>query len=138
MKTVFLDTNIAIDFLLNRRPFSTDALDVIKTCHVNSYHIYASSLSFSNIAYILRKQFKDEELYMRLSALREIVAVSKVNEEMVDASLSLRPHDFEDALQYFSALSAGADCIVTRNVCDFSFAEIPVLKPSEFLSCYSE
>ena len=40
---------------------------------------------------------------------------------------------FEDALQYYSAKTVGADCIVTRNTKDFQFSEIEILTPSEFI-----
>ena len=52
---------------------------------------------------------------------------------IVRQALSLKANDFEDALQYYSARSIFSDSIVTRNVRDFVFSEIPVLTPSEFL-----
>ena len=50
----------------------------------------------------------------------------------IDAALKLKSRDFEDALQYFSAKEAGADCIITRNKKDFYFSDIFVLEPIEF------
>ena len=65
----------------------------------------------------------------------EKALVMKLKEfsHIVKSSVSLRAKDFEDAMQYFSAKEIGADCIVTRNVKDFDFAEIEVLTPHEFL-----
>lgn len=57
-------------------------------------------------------------------------------EDLIQRALILRANDFEDAIQYFSALQAGADCIVTRNVKDFSFSDIEVITPSDFLTKY--
>ena len=66
--------------------------------------------------------------------LRSHVHVIIVGQDCVDATLRLRPKDFEDALQYFAAKQANADYIITRNKKDFGFSDIPVLEPGEFLS----
>lgn len=133
MKKVFLDTNIALDFLLRRDGVAESALAVFEMCHRNHYEMILSSLSFSNMAYILRKQYYGEELYWRLGTMREMVTISDLTKDMVDAAIKLQAKDFEDALQYFSAISANASCIVTRNIKDFPFASIPVLLPTDFL-----
>lgn len=100
----------------------------------NGYcRLYLSSLSFSNIAYIARKKFVADSLCRCLSDLRELVTVSVVDEMVVDSAISLHVKDFEDAMQYFSAQSVNADCIVTRNVNDFSFSDIQILSPQDFL-----
>lgn len=95
--------------------------------------LFLSSLSFSNIAYIARKKFEGSSLYNCLLELRELVGVSDVNQGVVDSAIALHAKDFEDAMQYFSAKSIEADCIVTRNVKDFPFSEILVLTPYDFL-----
>lgn len=133
MKNVFIDTNVALDFLMRREAFYEEARAVM-ALGCNGYcKLYLSSLSFSNIAYIARKKFEGDSLYECLSEVRELVTVSGIGQETVDSSISLRAKDFEDAMQYFSALSAKVDCIVTRNVKDFSFSEVRVLTPHDFL-----
>lgn len=62
MSIVFLDTNILLDFLL-RREGVDNAKEILKQCYQGKIDLYVSSLSFSNIAYIVRKQFKGEALY---------------------------------------------------------------------------
>lgn len=42
-------------------------------------------------------------------------------------------YEIEDAVQYYAALQAKADYIISRNKKDFSFSEIEVLTPHEFL-----
>lgn len=54
----------------------------------------------------------------------------------VDNAVSLRANDFEDALQYFSAVQADADCLITRNIKDFGFAKMEVLDSKTFLGKY--
>ena len=86
------------------------------------------------MAYIGRKKFPGETIYSVLSSLFEIADITSVNSDVVKSAVALQAKDFEDALQYFSAKSIEADCIVTRNVKDFLFSELKVLTPQEFLA----
>ena len=57
---------------------------------------------------------------------------------VIDSALSLKANDFEDALQYFSAVQAGADCLVTRNIKDYGFAKMEVLDSKAFLAKFEK
>ncbi len=122
-----------LDFLLKREGFFEEAHLVMVLGYNNLCELYMSSLSFSNIAYIARKGLSGDALYDCFSDIRELLAVSSVTQEEVDEAIRLKAKDFEDAIQYFSAKSVEADCIVTRNIKDFPFSEIAVLTPGEFL-----
>lgn len=130
---VFVDTNVVLDFLLKREGFFEDARMVMVLGYNKLCDLYMSSLSFSNIAYIARKELAGDDLYDCFSDIRELLSVSSVTQEEVDGAIKLKAKDFEDAIQYFSAKSMDADCIVTRNTKDFAFSEIAVLTPGEFL-----
>ena len=65
--------------------------------------------------------------YEVINGMRDLFEIAPVGPHAVDRALMLRANDFEDALQYFSALQSGADCIVTRNKKDFLLSPIPVL-----------
>ena len=86
------------------------------------------------MAYIARKTFPGKAIYSVLSTLLEMVEVASVDSDVVKSAVALQAKDFEDAIQYFSAKSIGADCIVTRNVKDFPFPGLPVITPQEFLN----
>ena len=129
---VFVDTNVVLDFLQKRDGFFEDARMVMVLGYNNLCQLYMSSLSFSNIAYIARKEFSGDALYQCFSEIRQLLAVSPVTQNEVDKAIKLKAKDFEDALQYFSAESVDADCIVTRNTKDFPFSKMAVLTPSEF------
>lgn len=133
MRKVFLDTNIVLDFILRREPYALDALAIFERGNKGDIELWVSSLTYSNAAYILRKDFTGQALYSQLTVLREMARVSAISEDIVDAAISLQANDFEDALQYFSAKSTAADCIVTRNLKDFTFSEIQVYSPRQFL-----
>lgn len=135
MSIVFLDTNILLDFLL-RREGVDNAKEILKQGYQGKIDLYVSSLSFSNIAYIVRKQFKGEALYKMLTTIREMVSIVSVDESIIDNAINSQAPDFEDAIQYFSAKDIKADYIVTNNIKDFLFSNIKVLTSKEFVQIH--
>ena len=133
---VFLDTNVVLDYLLEREDFYENANRLFELAYSAEIPMYISSLSVANIAYVERKNFSREILYDIITDLRKVISFTNVDDLTIQRALILRANDFEDAIQYFSALQAGADCIVTRNVKDFSFSDIEVITPSDFLTKY--
>ena len=134
MKKVFIDTNVLLDYYLDREGFSDDAETILAYGYNQGCSLYVSSLTCANVAYIARKKFPGEAIYSVLSSLFEFAEVTSVDSEVVKLAVALQAKDFEDALQYFSAKSIEADCIVTRNIKDFAFSELQVLTPQEFLA----
>lgn len=130
---VFLDTNIALDYILERKEFVENAKSVIAYCLNCKHTLYLSSVSFANISYIARKGFGGLDTRQLLILLRRMVRVTVSNEDVVDRSLLVETRDFEDAMQYYSASTVDADVIVTRNVQDFPSGSIRVMTPKEFL-----
>ena len=129
---VFLDTNVILDYYLNRE--GADVAEAILAIgYGKACDLYVSALTFSNIAYIARKKYPGENIYTVLDSLKEFANVTNVDSSVVQSALSLRAKDFEDAMQYYSAMTIGADCIVTSNTKDFQFSEIEILTPSEFI-----
>lgn len=131
---IFLDTNIAVDFLLKREPFYIDARNVIALCLNRGYTLFISSVSFANISYLARKGCEGMSVIELLVNLRSMLSVSTCDQRTVDKSLAIDSKDIEDAMQYFSADSAHCDYIITRNAKDFPQFGIPVVSPEAFLS----
>ena len=134
MMKLFLDTNVVMDFMAYRTPFVFDALRIFQLGSGSMHQLFASDLTFANVAYLLKKSMTLDELYSKLSILRTYLRVAGMGEEAVDEALRLHHKDFEDALQYFAARQIEADCIITRNKKDFIISDIPVWTPDEFLS----
>ncbi len=131
---IFLDTNVALDFLLKGEDFFDDAKKVIAVCLNRGYNLYLSSISFATISYIARKGYEGHNVNELLSILREMVSVSPAVQSTVDDALDLNLGDFEDAMQFCSAQSVHSDYISTRNVEDFPEFSIPVVSPAVFLA----
>lgn len=84
------------------------------------------------MAYILRKVLKGDVLYGTFSKM-SFIGIAPMTATDYSRAVALRSSDFEDALQYYSALSFGCDALITRNVKDFPFAEIPIISPADFV-----
>ena len=134
MKKLFLDTNIVIDLLAKREPFYMSAAQLFSLADKKKLQLFVSALTFANINYILLKGRKPEEAKLILRKLKLLVNIISLNDKVVDLSLNDNDFkDFEDSLQYFSALENGIDIIVTRNLKDFTKSKIPVFTAEQFL-----
>lgn len=136
MKRVFIDTNIFLDILFRREQFVDDALSIFDMAVDGQIVLLISDLSIANIKYITRKEISTEEFYNLIQIFRPIFTIVPLGAEVIDKAISLQASDFEDALQYFSAVQAGADCLVTRNIKDFAFANMEVFDSKTFVDKY--
>ena len=102
----------------------------------NQIELLISDLSIANIKYITRKEIPVDKFYNLIQTFRPIFTIVPLGTDVIDKALDLRANDFEDALQYFSAVQANADCLVTRNIKDYGFAKMEVLDSQTFLAKY--
>lgn len=134
MKKLFIDTNIVIDLLAKREPFYDEAAMLFTLADKQKIRLSVSALTFANTNYILLQSKKPEESKLILRKLKLIVQVLSLDEKIVGLSLNDNDFkDYEDALQYFTALENGVDAIITRNLKDFQKAKLPVMTASQFL-----
>jgi predicted nucleic acid-binding protein len=132
---IFLDTDVALDHLADRQPFAEYAHRLFALAETGELIVCVSSLSFSNLYYILRKLKGHADALALLGKLKLLIRVSAVTETEIQSALSSQFKDFEDAIQHFSAKSeGGVSAIVTRNKADYSASEIPILSPEEYLA----
>lgn len=131
---VFIDTNVFLDLLWGRENFVADSLKVFDLAVDGKIELLISDLSIANIKYITRKDYSVDEFYRVMSVFRPLFTIVSVGEKVIDQAFVEKARDFEDALQYFSAVQAHADYLLTRNIRDFGFASTEVLSPSEFLN----
>lgn len=137
MKHFFLDTNVLIDFLANRKPFAEPAGLLFTLGVGNKIRIYSSAISYSNIYYILRQTQSHALTIKLLEELSEMTEIVPIGKKVIGQSLKSEFRDFEDAIQYYSALTLPIlDGIVTRNTRDFSKSRLPVLTPAEALALF--
>ena len=133
MKRLFIDTNVLVDFFEKRHPFFNEIAKISSLAENKQFQLVASSLSFVNVFYILSKKIEKKLILESLKKYRILCEVSAIDELVIDKSLFSNFSDFEDAVQYYSAINANCDIIITRNEKDFKNSEIPVMSPKEFL-----
>lgn len=134
MKTILCDINFILDIFLKREPFFTPAARLFSMIEERKIHGYLSALSFPTLFYILAKELKRQKAIQILERLRIVFDVAAVDEKVIDLSLVSGFKDFEDAVQYYSAMQIQADCLVTRNKADYRVDPLPILTPEEFLA----
>ena len=133
MMKVFIDTNILIDFLAAREPFAEEAMALFQLADNDEIELMVSDLTFINTIYILRRMhYGLSEIYDSLDNIRPLLTITSMGATVVDRCLQHRSDDFEDEMQYFSAIDANADYIITRNKKDFDFGDSAVMTPQEF------
>ena len=133
MINVFVDTDVILDLLADRKPHSGFSESLFSLAEKKQLKLYVSSLSFSNLFYILRKFGNTGTAYKALQMLQSLVSVLSVNEKIVKEALNSGFTDFEDALQYFTAKENEINYLITRNVKDYKKAQMKVLSADEFL-----
>jgi len=131
----FLDTNIVIDFLSDRKPFSLVSAQIFELGYKKKVELLISAVSYNNIYYILRQNLSHRETLKLLNEITDVLSIADVTASVIYKALKSDFKDFEDAIQYYCALSQiDIDAIVTRNGKDFKKASIPILTPEEALS----
>ena|ERR1051326_8108247 len=132
---VFLDSNIVIDFLLDRSPFSESATRLFDLCVENKIQLFISAGSFDTLYYILRKNaIRHPDCIFLLKKLHKMVGTVEVDHRVVANSLESEMGDLEDAIQYFCARKVkGIRAIVSRNFKGFNRGSIPIVTAEEYL-----
>ncbi len=132
MKSIFLDTNVLIDFLADRKPFAEAAAQLFNSSLKGKLRIFISAVAYNNIYYIMRQQCSHSEAIKMLNALAEMTIMIDVSRAIINDALQSEFKDFEDAIQYYCALSVSkVDMIVTRDGKDFKKSKLPVMNPNE-------
>ena len=131
---ILIDTNVLLDYLLEREPFFDDAKKVILSCTEGNIKGCIATHSISNMFFILRKDYTAKERREILLNLCTIFNIEGIDKAKLLSGLANEDFsDFEDCLQMECAKSYGAEYIVTRNVADYSTSEIKAILPSEYL-----
>lgn len=133
MERVFIDTDIILDVLAKREPHFEFAAHLLSLSDRGKIKLGVSSLTFSNLNYILTKQFGAIEARKVLVRFKTLVQVTTVDDKIIELALGSNFKDFEDAIQYYCAINNGFKTLLTRNLKDYKSAKIPVMTAESFL-----
>lgn len=134
MKNLLIDTNIIIDLLARRKDFYQEAQELFTLADENKVKLYISSLTFADTHYVLTKELNADEARKVLIKFKLLVKILPLDERILELALSSDFKNFEDAIQYYTALENKLGIIITRNKKDFKTAKLPVLTAKEYLN----
>ncbi|MBD3345289.1 MAG: PIN domain-containing protein [Chitinivibrionales bacterium] len=138
IKKIYIDSDIILDLLQVRHPFHDDAFSLFAQIENGIVKGFVSPLVFSNLFYILRKDGNNKSAVDSLIRLKMLLKIVSIGEKIIELALTSSFNDFEDAIQYFTAIECKADCLITRNKKDYKNADIPVLFPDECLKLITQ
>ncbi|MCX6251214.1 MAG: PIN domain-containing protein [Bacteroidetes bacterium] len=133
-KKVFVDTDIIYDLIGKRDPFYLAAAQLFTLADEGKVQIFISALSLANIHDLISKQRSDEEAKEILRKLKVLIYITPLNDKIIDLALNSEFPDFEDAIQYYSALQNDIEVLLTRNLKDYRKAQIAVLTAQDFIN----
>jgi len=138
MTEIFIDTDVIIDFLIDRKPHSREAAIIFTLIEQKKLRGYVSSLTFSNLYYVLRKVESHSKVISKLDSISKILTILKVDQQIIKDSIASGFSDFEDSIQYNCALDfKKIDVLITRNTKDYKNSEIPIMTPADYLKTVS-
>jgi len=138
MTEIFIDTDVIIDFLIDRKPHSREAAIIFTLIEQRKIRGYVSSLTFSNLYYVIRKVESHNKVISKLDSISKILTILKVDQQIIKDSIASGLSDFEDSIQYNCALDfKKIDVLITRNTKDYKNSEIPIMTPSDYLKTVS-
>jgi predicted nucleic acid-binding protein len=133
MDKLLVDTNIVIDLLSKREEFFQEAQELFTLADNRQVELFVSALTFANTHYLLSKYQKLDDARKILIKFKVLVKVAPLDDKIVELALVSDFKDFEDAIQYNTALENGIDVIITRNKKDFKNSKLPIMNAREYL-----
>lgn len=134
---IFLDANILISVLNKEYPQFPYTARLLSLARYKEFSLITSAVCLAITFYFAEKKHGTSLARSKVALLLEHIEVADCGEkEAKMAAQNKQAHDFEDALQYYCALHAGCEHIITNDLKDFYFAEIGVLTPETFLQKY--
>ena len=131
---VLVDTNVLLDFLLEREPFKKDAEELFAAIDSGQIIGYITATTLTDIFYIARKHTRSLELAREaVSSTLETMTICPVNRNVLEAAFASGLKDFEDAVQIYSAIAQNLDAIVTPDTKGFVSSPIPVYTVQKLL-----
>ena len=133
---IFVDTNILLDVLTKREPFYKNSAVIWSLVEDGIVEGYISAISVNNVFYISKKLRDLEHAQGLVDKILKDFQIIALNYEILKLSSTISDRDYEDLIQYFSAIRSGSKYLITRNKNDFAETGIEILKPAEFLQTF--
>ncbi|MBT4638752.1 MAG: PIN domain-containing protein [Deltaproteobacteria bacterium] len=130
MKILF-DTNIVLDVLLDREPFSDLATKLFSRVEKKELKGFLGATTVTTIYYLASKVAGKKKADREISKLLSLFQIAPVNKPVLDEAIKSKFSDFEDSVLHEAAKQSGVQGIVTRNPKDFKKATLSIYSPEE-------
>jgi len=128
---ILFDTNIILDVLLNRTAFVELSSNLVNKVEAGLIDGYLCATTVTTLDYLLSKSINRKQARIKIKSLLTLFQVAEVNHIVVERALNSAFNDFEDAVQYYSAIGCQSEGIVTRNPKDYKNTTLPIYTPNE-------
>ncbi|KAB2837142.1 MAG: PIN domain-containing protein [Melioribacteraceae bacterium] len=136
MIKAFVNTDIILDLLSKREPHHIHAAKLFTLIDQHEIIAFTSPLVFANLHYLLRKLTSNLSALKSLRKLKTLINILPIDERVTEQSLNSEFKDFEDAIQYFTAVNNGINLILTRNKVDYKKSKVPISTAEEFIKTW--
>lgn len=133
---IFVDTNILLDVLTKRAPFYENSAMIWSLVEQGIVTGYISAISVNNVFYISQKLNDRKYAQGLVDKILKDFQIIAVDYEILKLSRTISDRDYEDLIQYFSAIRSGSKYVITRNIRDFPETGVEVIAPNEFLKIF--
>jgi len=134
MEKLLIDTNIIIDLLAKRESFYQEAQELFTLADEKYISLFISALTFANTYYIISRDLNADEARKIMMKFKTLVKILPLENKVLELALSSDFSDFEDGIQYYTALNNKLEIIITRNKKDFKKSKLPVFTAREYLN----
>ena len=137
MKILF-DTNVILDVMLDRQPFSNIAAELFSKVESGKMLGFIGATTVTTIYYLAKKAVGDEQAMVEIEKLIKLFKIAPINRAVIKFAMELKFSDFEDAVLYAAAKKIGVDAIVTRDIKGFKQGTVTVYTPKKLMKKINE
>ncbi|MGN6212834.1 PIN domain-containing protein [Parafilimonas sp.] len=130
---IFVDANILVSVLNKEYPLFTHSARILSLSGNKNFEIYTSPICLAIAFYFAEKKHKAKAAREKIALLCQHIFIIPATGSVVEKTISNKKiNDFEDGLEYYSAMESNCSYIITEDKNDFYFSEIPVMNSKTF------
>lgn len=134
---IFLDANIIVSVLNKEYPLFTYSSRILSLAGSKKFSVYTSPVCLAIAFYFAEKKFKSKLAKEKIAIMCKHINIAGTSSSAVLKSIAnIAVVDFEDGLEYYSAVESKCDCIITEDVNDYYFADLEVVSSNDFFLKY--
>lgn len=131
---IFLDANVLVSVLNKEYPLFPISSRVLSLADKSGYELFTSPICLAIAFYFSEKKSGTDLAKKKIEILASKLKSTTVDQDVVSLTATdVRVRDFEDGLEYYSALDSSCEVIITEDQNGFYFSDIPVLTCDEFM-----